>query len=166
LTRASDGKVLPVRPLLEDHVIQDFGKIPTLARCLDQLAPEPLDDKMTTFAHASHSAETYGGAWTDYLPLHQFLDWPRDYLPDGRYRRILHNGWGVALAVEAFGETVARQSDNLAIPVRAVVEAHIRAEYSGVPTLESCLEGLNVQRWMCFRAMPAYVADSPARHQT
>src|SRR5258708_4731399 len=41
VTRASDGKTLPLRPLLEDHILQDFGKIPTLAQRLAQLAPEP-----------------------------------------------------------------------------------------------------------------------------
>ena len=45
LTRASDGKILPLRPLLEDHITQDFGRIPTLAACFAQLAPESLDPR-------------------------------------------------------------------------------------------------------------------------
>ena len=84
-----------------------------------------------------------------------FLDWPRSYLPDGRYRRILHNGWGVALAVEAFGVTFARASDGVLVPTADVAEAHVKAEYGGrIPLLEECLEGIEIQRWMCTRAMP------------
>jgi hypothetical protein len=155
LTRASDGKVLPLRPLLEEHVLQDFGKIPTLAQCLAQLAPEPLDGELSLLAQCQRAAERFGGDATDYEAIGSFLDWPRSYLPDGRYRRILHNGWGVALAVEAFGVAFARPSDGVLVPMEAVAEAHIHAECGGrTPVLEECLEGIEIQRWMCTRAMP------------
>lgn len=154
LTRASDGKVLPLRPLLEDHVLQDFGKIPTLARCLAEVPPAPLIDALTVPEQCRRSAADFGGHDADYVALHRFLDWPQDYLPDGRYRRILHNGWGIALAEEAFGLSLTRASDGVVVSVRAVAAAHIRAECGQVPDLEACLEGISIQRWMCTRAMP------------
>lgn len=155
ITRASDGKRLPLRPLLEDHILQDFGKIPTLAQCLAQLAPEPLASELDLPEQCRHAAQRFGGDWTDYLAVGGFLDWPRSYLPDGRYRRILHNGWGVALAVEAFGVAFARPSDGALVPTAGVAETHIEAECDGrVPPLEECLAGIEVQRWMCTRAMP------------
>src|SRR5271165_6161623 len=49
LVRASDGKRLPTRPLLEDHIVQDFGRIPTLARCLDQLPSEAVENDVMTY---------------------------------------------------------------------------------------------------------------------
>jgi hypothetical protein len=160
LTRESDGKVLPLRPLLEDHILQDFGKIPTLAQCLAQLEPEELENETGSLAQAYEAAERFGGVWTDYLEIGAFLDWPRAYLPDGRYRRILHNGWGAALAVEAFSPAYARPSDGVEVPTATLAEAHIQAEYRGrVPLLEECLEGVAIQRWMCTRAMPD--PDSP-----
>lgn len=155
LTRVSDGKVLPLRPLLEDHILQDFGKIPTLAQCLAQIAPTPLVSQPDLTEQCERAADRFGGAWQDYVEVGRFLDWPRSYLPDGRYRRILHNGWGVALAVEAFGLTFERASDGVSVPTAQVAEAHIQSEYDGrVPLLEECLEGIEIQRWMCTRAMP------------
>lgn len=35
LTRASDGKLVPVRQVVEQHIIEDLGYIPTLERCLE-----------------------------------------------------------------------------------------------------------------------------------
>lgn len=155
LARPSDGKVLPLRPLLEDHILQDFGKIPTLAQCLAQIPPEPLDGELGLLDQCQRAAERFGGDWADYEALGRFLDWPRSYLPDGRYLRILHNGWGVSLAVEAFGSAFARPSDGVPVPVAAVAEAHIQAECGGrIPLLEERLEGIEIQRWMCTRAMP------------
>jgi hypothetical protein len=159
LRRASDGKIVPTRPLLEAHVIQDFGKIPTLARCLAQLPPEPLADDIPLFEHCQRSASTWGGAWQDYQPLHHFLEWPREHVADGRFRRILHNSWGVALAAEVFGEAFPRPSDSAMVPVRNIAEMHIHAEMGVIPTLAESLDGLHLERWMCVRAMPAHIAE-------
>jgi hypothetical protein len=41
ITRSSDGKEVPLRTILERHVIEDLGRIPTLAECLNQVTLEP-----------------------------------------------------------------------------------------------------------------------------
>lgn len=41
LTRASDGKEVPVRTVLEQHVLEDIGRIPTLEQCLASVTLEP-----------------------------------------------------------------------------------------------------------------------------
>ncbi len=154
LTRASDGKIVPIRPLLEDHIVQDFGKIPTLAACLSQLAPEPVVGEMTIYDQCLASVVRWGGVWTDYQAVHQFMDWPREHLADGRSRRVLHNSWGIALAVQAFGLALTRPSDQVALDVQLLVEQHILCEMPSIPTLEASLEGITLQRWMCARARP------------
>jgi hypothetical protein len=163
MTRASDGKILPLRPLLEDHITQDFGRIPTLAVCFAQLTPESLDPDVTVYDHCRASAEEFGGAWSDYQALHQFLDWPRDCLPDGRFRRVLHNSWGVALAEQAFGLAFMRASDGVELAMRPIVERHIQREMGTIPTLDAALDGVTLQRWMCSRAMPASVERATRR---
>jgi hypothetical protein len=41
LVRASDGKEVPVRTVLEQHVLEDLGCIPTLEQCLATVNLEP-----------------------------------------------------------------------------------------------------------------------------
>lgn len=41
IVRASDGKEIPTRPVLEQHVLEDLGRIPTLEQCLAQVTLEP-----------------------------------------------------------------------------------------------------------------------------
>jgi hypothetical protein len=41
ITRKSDGKEVPTRTVLEQHVLEDFGRIPTLEQCLAQVTLEP-----------------------------------------------------------------------------------------------------------------------------
>jgi hypothetical protein len=36
----SDGIDVPTRKILEDHILEDFGWIPTLAECLDKIPVE------------------------------------------------------------------------------------------------------------------------------
>lgn len=37
ITRVSDGKEVPTRTVLEQHVLEDLGRIPTLEQCLSQV---------------------------------------------------------------------------------------------------------------------------------
>jgi len=41
LVRASDGKEVPTRTVLERHVLEDLGRIPTLEQCLSQVSLKP-----------------------------------------------------------------------------------------------------------------------------
>lgn len=41
ITRTSDGKQVPTRTILEHHVLEDLGRIPTLEQCLAQVTLEP-----------------------------------------------------------------------------------------------------------------------------
>jgi hypothetical protein len=152
-TRASDGKQVPTRTLAERHIIEDLREIPTLARCLDQLAPEDDIGAPDCYAQCRHSASVFGGDWADYLPVHRFLDWPREHVPDGRHRRVLHNGWGIALAGDILGETLTR-ADGAIASVRQVAEEHIRHELGHIPTIDASLDGLALAPWMCMRAAP------------
>lgn len=41
IVRPSDGKEIPLRPVLEQHILEDLGRIPTLEQCLSQVTLEP-----------------------------------------------------------------------------------------------------------------------------
>jgi len=148
--RASDGKELPVRPVLEQHVVEDLGEIPTLERALGTLQVEGLDES-DTYAHAERDVERWGGAIDDYLPIHEFLDSTRAYLPDLRHRRLLHTSWGVWMAERIFGRRPGLES---ILTVGDVAREHIRSELGRVPTLVESTSGLTLEAWMCRRARP------------
>jgi hypothetical protein len=41
IKRASDDKEVPLRPIVEQHILEDFGgHIPTVEECLRDIAPE------------------------------------------------------------------------------------------------------------------------------
>jgi hypothetical protein len=41
IVRPSDGKEIPLRTVLEQHILEDLGRIPTLEQCLSQVTLEP-----------------------------------------------------------------------------------------------------------------------------
>lgn len=47
ITRASDGKQVPTRLIAEQHVLEDFGHIPTLEECLRST---PIEEHIFTRA--------------------------------------------------------------------------------------------------------------------
>src|ERR1051326_3940977 len=72
LARRSDSQSVPLRPILEQHILEDFGKIPTLASCLAQLPPEEGDPGVTVYEQCQVSAARWGGGWSDYQDIHRF----------------------------------------------------------------------------------------------
>ena len=153
--RASDGKIVPLRPILEQHVFEDLGHIPSLNDCFRDLPARPLqgleDDDC---AHSEQSAASFGGDWCDYLLAHQELNRVREILPDGRHQRLLHNAWGVTLLLRLFGTTLTRPSDGVDVSLRPVLEEHIRRDLGRIPLLHECAEGIELERWMYQAARP------------
>src|SRR6266702_991653 len=127
LARASDGKIVPLRPILEQHVIDDFGFIPTLKYCFGKLPGLPLvNNEDDNIAHSQQSAAAFGGIWSDYLHVHQTLNSSREVLADRRHQRMLHNAWGVTLLLRLLGDTFTRASDGITVSLRPVLEEHIQ----------------------------------------
>lgn len=155
ITRTSDNKVVPVRPLLEQHVVEDFGFIPSLAHCLKDLPEQPLEGRADDdLEHSQKSAHEFGGEPTDYLPIHHRLNAARDILADQRHQLILHNTWGITLLLRLSGPILIRTSDSLAVPARPLLEAHIRHDLGYIPSLEDMLSPIPIKPWMHREAMP------------
>ncbi len=106
------------------------------------------------FYHAKSSARRFGGVPEDYLALHVWMDHTKDHLADARHRLVLHNTWGIALAIQLFGVTVTRVSDGKEIPTRAVLEQHVLEDLGRIPTLEQCLSQVTLEPWMYRNAAP------------
>ena len=90
---------------------------------------------MNILEHGYLSARRFGGSHEDYLPIHQFLDSTKLYFHHMKHRVVLHNTFGVELAVELFG-TELINSHGRGICVRDIAIAHIKEDLDGhIPTL-------------------------------
>jgi hypothetical protein len=91
--------------------------------------------------HAVSSARKFGGRPDDYYALHAFMDSTKEHVPDARHRLFLHNAWGIWLAEDVLGTLLMRVSDGKAIPMRTILEQHVKEDYGGViPSLDQCFE--------------------------
>lgn len=93
---------------------------------------KPLD-------HALKSERRYGGVYTDYIDVHEFLDMSKAAHPDMRHRAILHNSLGPFIAVQVFGRTITNR-DGKVIDVRQICEDHIIEDLGRLPTVSEFLD--------------------------
>ena len=152
----SSQNQIPIRPIAEQHVQEDFSFIPSVQQCFGNL---PLERWMlqnyesdTPSVHARWSVQKFGGQLEDYLPIHQFLEDSRLHLPDSRHRVLLHTALGVQTVEEVFGLELTTSDQT--VPTRFVAEAHIKADLGFIPTVEEALDSLSLEPWM-FRGAQA-----------
>jgi len=79
---------------------------------------------MKPLQHAQISAKTYGGGWTDYIEVHNFLDSSKATCAHFKHRFLLHHAEGIELGVRIFGETVTN-SENKTIETRRLLTNHL-----------------------------------------
>ena len=97
--------------------------------------------------HAESSARKFGGRAEDYLPIHNWFDESKAFLPDFRHRALRHHAEGIFLAEKLFGVAIVN-SDGKQIPVRYVGEQHVREDLGRIPTAQDWLVQIKPQRWM------------------
>ena len=94
-----------------------------------------LQAAMNIVQHSLISVRKFGGSVNDYVAVHRFLDSTKLYFHHVKHRAVLHNTYGVDLAVELFGDALETSSGRL-VSVRDVAIAHLKEDLSGkVPTL-------------------------------
>ena len=104
---------------------------------------------MDILQHCHISQRKFGGDYHDYVPVHQFLDSTKLYFHDVKHRAVLHNLFGVELAVEVFGAEL-NNSDRKSICVRDIAIAHIKEDLSGrIPSLHDWFERAHYLREYC-----------------
>jgi len=101
------------------------------------------------YHHARSSVRKFGGAWRDYIHIHEFFDQTKAHIADCRHRLILHNSFGIFLCEQLFGITISRESDGKEMPTRLIAEQHVLEDFGGrIPTLEECLRDTPIASWM------------------
>ena len=99
------------------------------------------------YHHALSSVKKWGGKPEDYLPIHDWFDASKAFLPDFRHRALRHHAEGIFWAEEVFGVTLTN-SVGTVIPVRWVGEQHVKEDLGWIPTLQDWFKHIRVQPWM------------------
>lgn len=143
--------------LATDHIVEDLGRVPTLAEALPTQPSawwsggQTLEEEMglvTLGNHARRSASRFGGRMAEYRLVHELLDSPARELPDWRHRLMTHNAWGPFLCEAVLGPILLR-ADGREVPTRTVAEDHIQHDLGRIPTVAEALEGIALEAWMC-----------------
>ncbi|HQU85045.1 MAG TPA: hypothetical protein PKY59_18030 [Pyrinomonadaceae bacterium] len=96
---------------------------------------------MKPLQHAQISAKTYGGVWTDYIELHNFLDLSKSSCAHFKHRFLLHHAEGIDLAVRLFGEELTN-SDGQTNSIRQILTDHLIEDVGSIVSIEDWADGL------------------------
>lgn len=96
---------------------------------------------MNIWEHCLISQRKFGGAVQDYEKVHSFMDCSKYFYYHAKHRLLLHNLFGVELAVELMGNFILN-ADNQQILVRDIAVEHCKEDLDGkIPTLFEWLQG-------------------------
>lgn len=90
---------------------------------------------MKPLQHAQISAKTYGGVWTDYIEIHNFLDSSKSSCAHFKHRFLLHHIEGIDLAVRLFGEKLTNNNGQTN-SIRQILTDHLIEDVGSVVTIE------------------------------
>ena len=94
---------------------------------------------MNIWDHSRLSVRKFGGKEEDYYQIHKFMDNSKLFYFNPRHRLLLHNLWGIELAVKKFGDIVT-SSDEKVILVRDIAAEHCKEDLNGrVPSIQDWL---------------------------
>ncbi len=96
---------------------------------------------MKPLQHAQISQKTYGGLWTDYIEIHNFLDSSKAACAHFKHRFLLHHTEGIELGVRIFGETVTN-SENEQIEIKRLLTDHLIEDVGRVVSVEDWARNL------------------------
>jgi hypothetical protein len=99
------------------------------------------------YHHAVRSAKLFGGVAEDYLPVHNWFDESKAFMPDLRHRALRHHAEGIFLCERLLGVTLTNSAGR-AVPVRLVGEQHVKDDLGWIPTVKDWLVNLKVEPWM------------------
>lgn len=114
---------------------------------------------MTPLKHAKISEHKFGGHFSDYLPIHEFIDSSKAAHADIRHRAILHSSFGCYIVEQVLGEIVfvdgtpkrmpyITNSAKRHVSVREIAEQHIIDDLGFIPSVDKWLNNMTIQAWM------------------
>lgn len=96
---------------------------------------------MKPLQHSNISAKTYGGIWTDYIKLHNFLDSSKSACAHFKHRFLLHHAEGIDLAGRLFGEQITN-CEGQTVSTRQILTNHLIEDVGKLVTIEDWANSL------------------------
>jgi hypothetical protein len=90
---------------------------------------------MKPLQHSQISQKTYGGLWTDYIEVHNFMDSSKASCAHFKHRFFLHHAEGIELGMRIFGENLVN-SEGKTIEIRRLLTNHMIEDLGRVVTVE------------------------------
>lgn len=90
---------------------------------------------MKPLQHAQISAKNYGGVWSDYIEIHNFLDSSKVACAHFKHRFLLHHSEGIELAVRLFGEQITN-SVGETVSTRQILTDHLIEDVGNIVFIE------------------------------
>ena len=111
--------------------------------------------------HAKSSAKKYGGQYTEYLFLHEWMDETKMWIPHSLHRMIRHHTFGIYEGEKKFGSHFTN-SDGKVVYTRYILTDHVKEDcYNYVPTPKDWIDALQAKErpmWM-MRTMDLKIED-------
>jgi len=101
---------------------------------------------MKPLQHAQISAKTYGGKWTDYIEIHNFLDSSKATCAHFKHRFLVHHAEGIDLAVRLFGKELTNSAGQT-ISTRQILTDHLIEDVGGIVTIEDVGDIVTIEDW-------------------
>lgn len=90
---------------------------------------------MKPLQHAQISAKTYGGVWTDYIGIHNFLDSSKAACAHFKHRFLLHHTEGIEIAVRLFSEQITNSNGQM-VSTRQILTDHLIEDVGNIVSIE------------------------------
>jgi hypothetical protein len=99
------------------------------------------------YHHALSSVRQWGGAVSDYQPIHDWFDGSKMIVADFRHRALRHHAEGIFMAETIFGSTITN-ADGRVVPVRWIGEQHVREDLGRIPSFADWVKAIRPEPWM------------------
>ncbi len=108
---------------------------------------------MKPLQHAHITAHRYGGAWRDWIGIHDWIDRSKMIFPSMQHRMFLHSDFGEWLAVRIHGESIGAEEGTV-ISTRDLFRDHQVEDLGRVVTLAEWLREIDASYWALRRKPP------------
>lgn len=177
--KAANGTVVSTRDLFRDHQLEDLGRIVTLAEWLREVDSDywkrrrrpPRQLEQIREEPARGLAARWGGLADHYRALIAFFDKPCEFAPESPEAAdpITHNSFGIYLAEELLGTTIAlTDKGNLQPPAqlistRSAAEDLVYARIGSIPPAGNLAAHTHLKLWMCGAKVQIALKARPTR---